>query len=55
MRSEGMSQRQADTFAAQVLDTVTRRRPFIDYEHATDALDWVKNPSGVQKKFKNTR
>ncbi len=50
MRSEGMSQRQADTFAAQVLDTVTRRRPFIDYEHATDALDWVKNPSGVQRR-----
>lgn len=38
----------ADKFAAEVLDTVTRRRPFIDYEHATDALDFIKNPSGAQ-------
>lgn len=48
IRSEGMTESQADTFAAQILDTVTRRRPFIDYEYATDALDWVKRPSGVQ-------
>jgi len=48
MTSQRMSATQADQFAAQILDTVTRRRPFIDYEHATDALDWIKNPSGVQ-------
>jgi len=48
MTSKRLSPTQADQFAAEVLDTVTRRRPFIDYEHATDALDWIKNPSGAQ-------
>jgi len=48
IRTRRVNPANADNFAAQVLDTVTRRRPFIDYESATDALDFVKLPSGVQ-------
>ena len=48
MSTKRMSRQQADNFAGQVLDTVTRRRPFIDYSDATDALDFIKNPSGIQ-------
>ena len=48
IRTRRVNPSNADSFAAQVLDTVTRRRPFIDYESATDALDFVKLPSGVQ-------
>ena len=43
----GMDQRSADTFAQNVLDTVTRNRPFYDADEVIDSLDWAKNPSGV--------
>lgn len=35
-------------YANDVLDTVTRRRPYLDLEGAEDSLDFVKTPSGAQ-------
>lgn len=43
-----MSPKEAKQFANDVLDTVTRQRPYLDLEGATDGLDWVKRASGVQ-------
>ena len=38
----------AKSYANDVLDTVTRRRPYLDLEGAEDSLDFVKTPSGAQ-------
>jgi len=51
--NRAMSGTEADRIAAEILDTVTRRKPFIDYESATDALDWLKAPSGAQARSLN--
>jgi len=38
----------AKSYANDVLDTVTHRRPYVDLDGAADSLDWVKTPSGAQ-------
>ncbi len=43
-----MGSGEAKKFANDVLDTVTRQKPYLDLEGATDGLDWVKRASGVQ-------
>lgn len=43
-----MGQQEAKQFANDVLDTVTRQKPYLDLEGATEGLDWVKRASGVQ-------
>lgn len=43
-----MSSSEAKKFANDVLDTVTRQKPYLDLEGATEGLDWVKRASGVQ-------
>ena len=43
-----MSSSEAKKFANDVLDTVTRQKPYLDLEGATEGLDWVKRASGIQ-------
>lgn len=42
-----MNQSQARAFAKEVMDTVTRNRPYYDLEDATN-LDWVSRASSAK-------
>ena len=43
-----MTRSQANFFAKQMMDEVTRSRPYFDLDEGTDQLDWISNPSGVK-------
>lgn len=47
-KNRSMTRAEADKIAMEVMDTVTKRKPFVDFEGADDALDWMKNPTGAQ-------
>jgi len=49
-RTEGIPMRQARGMALEIMDAYTRRKPFLDFENATDALDFVKKPSGALRR-----
>lgn len=40
----------ADRIAAEILDNITRRKPFIDLEGGSDYFDFIKNSSGAQRR-----
>jgi len=48
IKQNRMSPKQARMLATEIMDTVTRRKPYLDLEGATDALDFVKTPTGAQ-------
>ena len=43
-----MSRAAAKTYAQNVMDTVTRSRPYLDLDDATNQLDFMISPSGVK-------
>jgi len=43
-----MSRAAAKTYAQNVMDTVTRSRPYLDLDDAADQLDFMISPSGVK-------
>ena len=43
-----MSRSAAKTYAQNVMDTVTRSRPYLDLDDAADQLDFMISPSGVK-------
>lgn len=43
-----MSRSAARTYAQNVMDTVTRSRPYLDLDDAADQLDFMISPSGVK-------
>jgi hypothetical protein len=47
-RSLRLDAQAAKSYANDVLDTVTHRRPYVDLEGVSDNLDWIKTPSGAQ-------
>lgn len=47
-RELGLRGAKAEAYAQEVMDTVTRNRPFYDADEVIDSLDFVKNASGVQ-------
>lgn len=47
IHTKKMKAKEADAMSLEILDTVTRRRPYFDLEGADDSLDFVKNASGA--------
>lgn len=47
---KGETASNADKIAAEILDSVTRRKPFVDLEGGYDSLDFIKNASGAQRR-----
>jgi hypothetical protein len=47
-RELGLRGAKAEAYAQEVMDSVTRNRPFYDADEVIDSLDFVKNASGVQ-------
>ena len=50
LRSQGESVADAERISLEILDNITRRRPYIDLEGGADYFDFIKSPSGAQKK-----
>lgn len=48
MRKYSMTNAQASKFSKEVMDEVTRSKPYFDLEEGTSQIDWVANPSGVK-------
>ena len=46
-----LTAKQARLLATESMDAVLRRKPYLDFDGATDALDFVKLPSGAQKRI----
>ena len=43
-----MTSAQANKFAREMMDEVTRSKPYYDLDEATNNFDWIANPSGVK-------
>ena len=50
LRSQGESVVDAERISLEILDSITRRRPYIDLEGGADYFDFIKSPSGAQKR-----
>ena len=47
-RKYQMTSSQANKFAREMMDEVTRSKPYYDLDEGTGNFDWISNPSGVK-------
>lgn len=50
LRTQGETVESAERISLEILDNITRRKPYIDLEGTSDYFDFIKNASGAQRR-----